>query len=196
MRTLRESEHSFDGRLALALLHCYSVGARAHSDHELSSVDVVPMHWMQAVRSTWHFCWSFSASVRRAAAKTTAGGWKQKHHGTSCSSTSGPAARRAPRSRATRIQRRYTCPADAFPADQPRPVQPVLILRNFEIPQTCATHPRLVVRTRQCSGAPDHQGERDTDPTTRPTATRRERPPAVSSAPPSCRRSRARAPSR
>jgi extracellular elastinolytic metalloproteinase len=43
-------------------------------------------------------------------------------------------------------------------------VQPQLILREFEIPRTRATHLRLVVRTSQCTGAPDYQGEQDADP--------------------------------
>jgi extracellular elastinolytic metalloproteinase len=61
-------------------------------------------------------------------------------------------------------ERVYTSPADAFPADAPRPVQPALIMREFDIPRTRATHLRIVVRTSQCSGGPDFQGEQDADP--------------------------------
>jgi extracellular elastinolytic metalloproteinase len=58
----------------------------------------------------------------------------------------------------------FTSGPDAFPADAPRPVQPALILREFQIPRTRATHLRLVVRTSQCTGGPDFQGEQDADP--------------------------------
>jgi extracellular elastinolytic metalloproteinase len=58
----------------------------------------------------------------------------------------------------------FTSAEDAFPGDAPRPVQPALILREFEIPQTRATHLRLVVRTSQCTGGPDFQREQDADP--------------------------------
>jgi extracellular elastinolytic metalloproteinase len=58
----------------------------------------------------------------------------------------------------------YTSPADAFPGNSPRPVSPHLILRSFDIPNTRATHLRLVVKTSQCTGAPNFQGEQDADP--------------------------------
>ena len=58
----------------------------------------------------------------------------------------------------------FTSAEDAFPADAPRPVQPALILREFQIPRFRATHLRLVVRTSQCTGGPDFQGEQDADP--------------------------------
>ena len=58
----------------------------------------------------------------------------------------------------------YTSPPDAFPGDAPRPVAPVLILRDFNIPNTDATHLRVVVKTSQCTGGPDFQGEQDADP--------------------------------
>ena len=58
----------------------------------------------------------------------------------------------------------YTSPADAFPGDPPRPVAPQMILRAFEIPDTQATHLRLVVKTNQCTGGPLFQGEQDADP--------------------------------
>jgi extracellular elastinolytic metalloproteinase len=59
----------------------------------------------------------------------------------------------------------YTSPADAFPGDAPRPVSPHLILRSFDIPNTTATHLRLVVKTSQCTGGPHYHGEQDADPT-------------------------------
>jgi len=73
-------------------------------------------------------------------------------------------ANRANCSRDAGFDRVFTSPPDAFPADAPRPVQPALILREFVIPQTRATHLRLVVRTNQCTGGPDFQGEQDADP--------------------------------
>jgi extracellular elastinolytic metalloproteinase len=59
----------------------------------------------------------------------------------------------------------YTSAADAFPGDPPRPVQPHLILRTFDIPNVRATHLRLVVKTSQCTGGPLFQGDQDADPT-------------------------------
>ena len=70
--------------------------------------------------------------------------------------------------------KRYTSPADAFPANAPRPVSPHLILRKFDIPDTRATHVRFVVKTSQCTGGPAFQGDQDADPTNNadcPTAT-------------------------
>ena len=60
--------------------------------------------------------------------------------------------------------KRYTSPADAFPANSPRPVSPHLLLRQFNIPDTKATHVRFVVRSTQCTGGPAFQGEQDSDP--------------------------------
>jgi len=59
----------------------------------------------------------------------------------------------------------YTSPADAFPGNPPRPVQPHLILRSFDIPNVKATHLRFVVKTSQCTGGPAFQGDQDADPT-------------------------------
>lgn len=53
---------------------------------------------------------------------------------------------------------------NAFPGDAPRPVAPVLILREFDVKDANATHVRLVVKTNQCTGGPDFQGDQDTDP--------------------------------
>jgi extracellular elastinolytic metalloproteinase len=58
----------------------------------------------------------------------------------------------------------YTSAADAFPGNPPRPVQPHLILRTFDIPNVRATHLRLVVKTSQCTGGPLFQGDQDADP--------------------------------
>jgi len=58
----------------------------------------------------------------------------------------------------------YTSPGDSFPANPPRPVAPHLILREFDIPNTRATHLRFVVKTSQCTGGPLFQSEQDADP--------------------------------
>ena len=58
----------------------------------------------------------------------------------------------------------YTSRSDAFPGDPPRPVAPHLILREFDIPATRATHLRFVAKTNQCTGGPLFQGEQDADP--------------------------------
>jgi extracellular elastinolytic metalloproteinase len=58
----------------------------------------------------------------------------------------------------------YTSPADAFPGNPPRPVAPHMLLRSFDIPDTQATHLRLVVKTNQCTGGPAFQGDQDADP--------------------------------
>jgi extracellular elastinolytic metalloproteinase len=60
--------------------------------------------------------------------------------------------------------KRYSSPADAFPANSPRPVSPHLIMRTFDIPNTKATHVRFVAKTSQCTGGPNFQGEQDNDP--------------------------------
>jgi hypothetical protein len=59
---------------------------------------------------------------------------------------------------------RYTSVADAFPAAVPRPTATDLILREFDVPDTNATHVRLVVKTSQCTGGPAYQGDQDADP--------------------------------
>ena len=48
----------------------------------------------------------------------------------------------------------YTSPADAFPGAAPRPMTPDLNLRSFDVPDTLATHIRLVVVSNQCTGLP------------------------------------------
>jgi hypothetical protein len=62
------------------------------------------------------------------------------------------------------FERVLTSAPDAFPADAPRPVAPALQLRTFALPPVRATHLRLLVRTNQCTGGPDFQGEQDADP--------------------------------
>ena len=59
----------------------------------------------------------------------------------------------------------YSSAEDAFPSGIPRPLAPTLIFRSFDVPDTQATHVRLVVRSNQCTGGPAYQGEQDTDPT-------------------------------
>ena len=61
-------------------------------------------------------------------------------------------------------QRAYASASDAFPADAPRPVAPMMLLRNFTFSPVKATHLRIVVRNSQCTGGPAYQGEQDADP--------------------------------
>jgi uncharacterized repeat protein (TIGR01451 family) len=61
-------------------------------------------------------------------------------------------------------QRIFTSADNAFPAVQPRPLAPDLILRTFDVPDTTATHVRLVALENQCSGTPQYAGEQDDDP--------------------------------
>ena len=58
---------------------------------------------------------------------------------------------------------RYTSPADAFPGTAPRPTAPDLILREFDIPDSTATHVQFKVRNNQCTGQTKFQGEQDLD---------------------------------
>ncbi|MGH2789189.1 MAG: M36 family metallopeptidase [Actinomycetota bacterium] len=53
---------------------------------------------------------------------------------------------------------------DAFPADNPRPVAPHLILRTFEVPRTTATHVLFRVVDNQCTGQTSFHGKQDQDP--------------------------------
>ena len=61
-------------------------------------------------------------------------------------------------------QRAYASASDAFPADAPRPVAPMLLLRDFTFSPVKATHLRIVARNSQCTGGPAYQGEQDADP--------------------------------
>ncbi len=58
----------------------------------------------------------------------------------------------------------YTSPANAFPASVPRPAAPDLILREFDVPDTQATHVQFRVANNQCTGQTAFQGEQDNDP--------------------------------
>ncbi len=58
----------------------------------------------------------------------------------------------------------YASPADAFPADRPRPRVSDLTIRSFAIPSTRATHLRIEAVDSQCTGGPAYQGEQDADP--------------------------------
>jgi extracellular elastinolytic metalloproteinase len=60
--------------------------------------------------------------------------------------------------------RLLTSPRDAFPAPNPRPSAPDLLLRSFELPTTTATHVRFVVLANQCTGNQAYQGEQHQDP--------------------------------
>ena len=46
----------------------------------------------------------------------------------------------------------------------PRPLAPSLTLRGFDVPDTQATHVRLVVLENQCTGTAAYRGEQDSDP--------------------------------
>jgi len=52
----------------------------------------------------------------------------------------------------------------AFDSTLPRPLAPDLIFDRFDVPDTQATHVRLVALENQCSGAPEYAGEQDADP--------------------------------
>jgi hypothetical protein len=54
--------------------------------------------------------------------------------------------------------------ADAFPSARPRPVAPDVNLRSFDLNDIAATMVRFVVKTNQCTGGPDFQGDQDNDP--------------------------------
>jgi len=59
----------------------------------------------------------------------------------------------------------YSSAGNAFPGDAPRPIVPQLILRDFAIPKTMATHLRLRVAASQCTGNQAYQGDQDAEPT-------------------------------
>ena len=64
----------------------------------------------------------------------------------------------------TAFTRIYTSPANAFPGGNPRPLAPNLLLRDFDVPDTRATHVRIRVLTNQCTGNPNFQGDQEADP--------------------------------
>jgi hypothetical protein len=55
------------------------------------------------------------------------------------------------------------CPATRVPFKSiaPRPIVPDLLFREFNVPDTAATHVRLVVLDNQCTGAPEYAGDQD-----------------------------------
>ena len=61
-------------------------------------------------------------------------------------------------------QRAFASSDNAFPADAPRPVAPMLLMRTFAFSAVRATHLRIVVRSSQCTEGPAYQGEQDADP--------------------------------
>jgi extracellular elastinolytic metalloproteinase len=61
-------------------------------------------------------------------------------------------------------KRIFTSSDNAFPAVRPRPVAPNLTLRSFDVPDTRATHVRLVALENQCTGFAGYAGEQDNDP--------------------------------
>jgi extracellular elastinolytic metalloproteinase len=62
------------------------------------------------------------------------------------------------------FQRAFVSGDDAFPADAPRPVAPMLLMRSFAFSAVRATHLRIVVDSSQCTDGPAYQGEQDNDP--------------------------------
>lgn len=58
----------------------------------------------------------------------------------------------------------YVSRKDAFDSGLPRPRGPELIVRDFDIPDTTATHLRIEAVTNQCTGTPEYAGEQDADP--------------------------------
>ena len=61
-------------------------------------------------------------------------------------------------------RRIFTSADNAFPATLPRPLAPNLLFQTFDVPDTAATHVRLVALENQCSGTPEYAGEQDADP--------------------------------
>jgi hypothetical protein len=53
---------------------------------------------------------------------------------------------------------------DAFPGMNPRPIGADMIIRNWNVPTTTATHVRLVVDDNQCTGQESFHGDQDNDP--------------------------------
>lgn len=66
----------------------------------------------------------------------------------------------------TGFSRIFTSANDAFPGERPRPVAPDFLIREFDVPDTSATHVQLRVVTNQCTGGPGFQDEQDADPLT------------------------------
>ncbi len=62
------------------------------------------------------------------------------------------------------FNRILTSQVNAFPASVPRPLAPSLLFRQFDVPDTRATHVRMVVLNNQCTGNPEYHGDQDNDP--------------------------------
>jgi len=62
-------------------------------------------------------------------------------------------------------QRIYTSPDNAFDGVAPRPLAPALLQKTFNIPDTTATHVRIVALENQCTGQAQFAGDQDADPT-------------------------------
>ena len=58
----------------------------------------------------------------------------------------------------------FTSQNNTFPGFNFRPVAPEMILREFNVPDTRATHLRIVVLDNQCTGDRDFHGDQDNDP--------------------------------
>jgi len=58
----------------------------------------------------------------------------------------------------------FTSSPKAFNSVAPRPTSPTLLLKSFNVPDTRATHVRLVILQNQCTGQPAYAGEQDNDP--------------------------------
>ncbi len=65
---------------------------------------------------------------------------------------------------ASPYQRIYTSPHNAFNGKRPRPLAPNLLMKRFDVPDTAATHVRLVALENQCTGQAGYAGEQDNDP--------------------------------
>jgi len=61
-------------------------------------------------------------------------------------------------------RRIFTSPANAFNSVIPRPLVPTTLLKTFNVPDTRATHVRLVMLDNQCTGFAGYHGEQDADP--------------------------------
>jgi len=61
-------------------------------------------------------------------------------------------------------KRIFTSPANAFNSVIPRPLVPTTLLKTFNVPDTRATHVRLVMLDNQCTGFAGYHGEQDADP--------------------------------
>jgi extracellular elastinolytic metalloproteinase len=61
-------------------------------------------------------------------------------------------------------KRIYTSADNAFDGVAPRPTAPTLLSRTFDVPDSTATHVRLVALENQCTGQAQFAGEQDDDP--------------------------------